>query len=79
MTGVAAIVLVVLLTVGVALLSVVVVLEFRARDRFEEGFEAGFHSQLGKRAKQRYHRAVDCVFFIVSKDEYDREIDDLRR
>lgn len=68
-----------LLAACVALLSVVAVVEFRARDRFEEGFEAGFHSQLGKRAKQRYHRAVDCVFFIVSKDEYDREIDDLRR
>ena len=79
MTGAVSVAVVVLLAVGVALLSVVVVMEFRTRDRFEEGFEAGFHSQLGKRAKQRYHRAVDCVFFVVSKDEYDREIDDLRR
>lgn len=77
MTGVASIVVIGLLFADFVFLVVMVVMELRNGDRFRDGFDYGLHCQLGKRAKQRYHRDVDCVFFVVPKDEYDREIDEI--
>ena len=47
------------------------------KDMYEQGFDDGLHSQLGKLAKQRYNREVDCVLFVVPKDEYEKELDQI--
>ena len=67
-----------IISVAVAILATIVIIEFNRNDGFKEGFECGFYSQLSKRAKQRYNKECDCVFFIVSKDDYDKEIDDIK-
>ena len=63
-----------IISVAVAILATIVIIEFNRNDGFKEGFEC----QLSKRAKQRYNKECDCVFFIVSKDDYDKEIDDIK-
>lgn len=70
----AAEVILVILVVAMCLLSVAL---YVARDRYERGYEDGLHSRLAQLAKQRYHRGTDCVLFVVPKDEYDKEVDDI--
>ena len=37
----------------------------------------GLHSRLAQLAKQRYHKGTDCVLFVVPKEEYDAETDQI--